>query len=275
MLKKRIIPVVLLKNGIIVRSKSFNRYQSTGNYLTQIQRYEDWGADEILYINISSDESHLLEDSPKTIGSTSSKSELGKGRKTFAECVNSVAEVCRIPLTVGGGIRSIEDVANYLKLGADKIMINTAAHYNLEFISQIAKQFGSQCIVCGVDVRKENDTWNVYYESGKVKSEISIEEWIKKVQDFGAGELLLHSIDRDGLSCGYDLELLKFIEPYCKVPVIALGGVGQFDDIYKLHASVDGFDYAAANIFHFTEQSLIKMKKHLYEKGMPLRMDKV
>ena len=272
MLKKRIIPVVLLKNGVIVRSRNFNRHQSTGNYLTQIERYVDWGADEILYINISSDGSHLLEDSPKTIGSTSSKSDLGKGRESFVEIVNSVAEVCKIPLTVGGGIRTIQDVEKYLKLGADKIMINTAAHYNLEFISEVAKKFGSQCVVCGIDVRKEDDIWAVYYESGRVKSASSIEDWVKTVQDFGAGELLLHSIDRDGFSSGYDIELLKFLEPYCNVPAIALGGVGQFDDIYKLHLETNGYDYAAANIFHFTEQSIIKMKKHLNEKGIPIRV---
>ena len=180
--------------------------------------------------------------------------------------------MCNVPLTIGGGIRTIEDIRVRLSAGADKISINTAVIDDPSFIKTAANRFGSQCIVVSIDVKKENNDWRVYKNFGQVATSYSIDEWIKIVDQFGAGEILLQSIDRDGSGLGYDLELIKKVEKLTKKPIIVLGGVGDFSHFVDGCCANKNIALSAANIFHFTEQSILNAKKYLINKNINTRL---
>lgn len=274
MLKTRLIPVLLLKNGILVRSRNFTFHQSMGNHIGQVERFSEWKADEIIYLDISRDNTYGLDNIKNVIGSSSSQSEVVQNsKKNILDIIADISKVCRVPLSVGGKIKTLEDIKKRLSVGADKVIINSSAIDNPEFIKEASKEFGSQCIVVNVDVKKiKENKWKVFKNFGKESTNLNLINWIEKIQDLGAGEILIQSIDRDGTSQGYDLSLLKLISKKIKVPYIFLGGAGSFEDFVDLHKANKEVSIAAANIFHFTEQSIIKAKKYMSENKINVRI---
>jgi len=277
MLKNRIIPVLLLKNGVLVRSRKFNLHQSTGNHLYQAQRFSEWKADEIIYLDITRDGEYNIYLGDNTIGSSSSnRNNTNESKNNIIDIIKDLSKVTRIPLTIGGKIKNLEDIRIRLRAGADKVTINSAAIENPSFISEAAKEFGSQCIVISVDVKKDiNSTipkWDIYKFYGKEKVDISLESWIEEIQTRGAGEILIQSIDNDGQGKGYDLDLINKVNQISRVPIICLGGVGSFEHFkegFEAHARIA---LAAANIFHFTEQSVLNAKKYLRQNNFNVRV---
>src|SRR3989344_1303979 len=220
MLKKRLIPCLFLKNGHLIRSEKFQYHQLLGDPIHQVERINSWSADELIYIDISDEEYYdLRRDDMKN-----------KSINNLYDIILEVAKTCFIPLTIGGNIRTIEDIRERLKRGADKVVINTKAIENPEFILNSAEIFGSQCIVIGIDVKINNKKeYEVYSNHGKKSTGKNPLEWAKEVEKLGAGEIFLNSIDRDGTAQGYDLKLIKIIAEGVKIPVIACGGVGIFE----------------------------------------------
>lgn len=275
MLKPRLIPVLLLKNGVLVRSKTFTFHQHTGDPEGQVERFADWKADELIYLDINRDNIHDYRETMSTIGSTSSQKNVESTvTNDFTKIIRSISRKCTIPLTVGGKVCTLEDIRLRLANGADKVSINTKALENPSFIEEASETFGSQCIVVCVDVKQDPDTkkYEVYKGFGKEPTGLDPITWCKEVEKRGAGEILLQSIDRDGTGQGYDIHLISSIVNAVSIPVIALGGVGSFDDfvegLNEGHASA----VAAANIFHFSENSVLNAKKHMKSAGINVRV---
>ncbi len=267
MLKKRLIPVLLLRNGIIVQSKGFKRYQPLGSPTSAVERLSSWASDELIYLDISREPVYGLGRHDLNHPAFSS----------IVEIIRLVASKCFMPLTFGGGIRSLEDVRQRLNAGADKVTVNTKAVEEPGFVTACAKEFGSQCVVVSIDARRADGSW-VVCKGGRTPVDRSPFSWAKEAEERGAGELLVNSIDRDGSGAGYDLELIAQVAEAVSIPVIAMGGVGtwhHFEEGLSTRASA----VAAANIFHYSENSVFNAKKHLYEKGcnvrrpLPLRAD--
>ena len=274
MLKTRLIPVLLLKNGILVRSRNFTFHQMMGNHIEQVKRFSEWKADEIVYLDISRDDSYGLDGNKNIIGSSSSNSEVVQNsKKNIIDIISDLSRICRVPLSVGGKIRTLEDIKKRLKAGADKVVINSVAIDNPEFIKKAAEEFRSQCIVVSIDVKKTSmDKWNIFKYFGKNITDLNLTKWIEIIQELGAGEILIQSIDRDGTSQGYDLDLLKSISKKITVPCIILGGAGNFDDFVKAHAINNEVSLAVANVFHFTEQSVLNAKKYMFKNKINVRV---
>lgn len=274
MLKTRLIPVLLLKNGVLVRSRNFSLHQSTGNHIYQVERFSEWKADEIIYLDISREATHSMRSGNSTIGSTSSNlhNSTEDCNTDIIQIIRKISKVCFVPLTVGGGIRTLEDIRIRLAAGADKVSINTIAIDEPDFITRASKEFGAQCIVVSIDVKKCNDSWKVYKNFGKDDANISIDEWVTMVEKLGAGEVLIQSIDCDGFGNGYDLNLIKYVEEKVKIPAIVLGGVGDFSHLVEGNNAGKNIALAAANIFHFTEHSVLNAKNFLYESGVNVRV---
>jgi cyclase len=264
-----------LKNGVLVKSKEFNFHQLTGDPIGQVERFTDWKADELIYIDISREGSHAKSESMSVIGSaTSSKDEELEETTDFYSIIKKVSSKCMIPLTAGGKIKTLQDISELLKNGADKVCINTKAIEDPSFIEKASKKFGSQCIVVSIDVKRDKKTGQVevYKNFGKDKTGLDPVKWSLEVEKRGAGEILLGSIDRDGLGTGYDLDLIKSVTEKVKIPVIALGGVGKFEDFVIGLETGKASAVAAANIFHFTELSVINAKKYLKSRGIDVRL---
>jgi len=277
MLKTRLIPVLLLKNGILVRSKEFSLHQSTGNHIYQLKRFSEWKTDEIIYLDISRDNIYDLNKGQSVIGTTSSNMRINNDLKNdMIDIIKNISKICRVPLTVGGKIRTLDDIRKRLKAGADKVVINTKAIENPEFIKEASKEFCSQCIVVCVDVIKVNISneinWEIVKCFGKEKTKLNLKEWIFKIQELGAGELLIQSVDKDGTGLGYDLDLIKIASKISKIPFIILGGVGSFQDLVDGYNINNDIALAATNIFHFTEQSVINAKKFMLKNNIDVRM---
>jgi cyclase len=261
MKKNRVIPVLLLRNGWLVQSKEFSRYQNLGNPISAVKRLSEWASDELIYLDISSDDSHDMR-----------RDDLGHpNRHSIFEIIEDVSKVAFMPITVGGRIRTMSDIEKRLACGADKVAINTIAIENPSFIENAAKEFGSQCIVISIDVKYQDGNPIVVGKRGKLPTAYSPEEWVKIVEHLGAGEILLNSIDRDGMKTGYDLELLNRVTAATKVPVIACGGVGQWSHFADALEQTKVDAVAAANIFHYSDQSVILAKKYLSERGLNVR----
>ncbi|MFH1310757.1 MAG: imidazole glycerol phosphate synthase cyclase subunit [Candidatus Omnitrophota bacterium] len=262
MKKKRLIPVLLLKNGFLVQSKSFARYQNLGNPVTAVKRLSEWAADELIYLDISRDNSYDLR-----------RDDLGyPNRGNIIDIISDVAKVCYMPIVVGGNICSIDDILLRLANGADKVSINTKALEYPCFIKESAKEFGSQCIVVSIDVKKTSDGKEVVMTNkGKDTTPYTPVDWAKKVEDFGAGEILLNSIDQDGVGKGYDIELLRSVSDAVNIPVIACGGVGEWSHLAEALDNTTVDAVAAANIFHYMDQSVYLAKKYLFERGYNVR----
>ncbi len=252
MLAKRIIPCLDTIGKNVVKGTSFVNIRVVGDAKELARRYEKEGADEIVLLDITASE---------------------EGRSTFVDVVTDVASELFVPLTVGGGIKNIEDVRRLLKAGADKVSINTSAVENPDLINQIASEFGSQCLVVAIDVkRRGKKSWEVYIKGGKVSTGIDFKDWVIEVEKRGAGEILLTSIDADGHLSGYDYELLEYALTYSNLPLIASGGAGSLEDLYKaLKIGVDAV--LAASIFHFGTYTIPEVKKYLREKRIWVRLD--
>jgi len=252
MLKKRIIPCLDVKDGRVVKGINFTNLKDAGDPVEQAKIYSDSGADEICFLDITA--SH-------------------ENRSILLDKVSQTANSCLIPLTVGGGVRSLEDIQNLLRAGADKVSINTAAVLNPDFVSQSSTKFGSQCIVIAIDVKKKNSTtWEVFTHGGRKHTGLDALVFSKKVEKLGAGEILLTSMDRDGTKTGYDLDLIKKISSSVSIPVIASGGVGNLEHLYQGFSIGGASAVLAASIFHYGNFSIIDAKNFLLQKGILVRL---
>jgi cyclase len=262
MLKCRLIPVLFLRNGFLVRSEQFKIHQKLGFPLTQVERYNAWDVDELMYIDISPDERY-------DIGRNDLR--VYENLSNILDIINAVSKKCFMPLTFGGRIRTLEDIHLRIAGGADKVTINTQAIEDPSFITAAAKEFGSQAIIVSIDAyRHEDSRYEVLCLLGKRGTGRFPHEWAEEAQDRGAGEIFLNSINRDGAACGYDLELISLVAKHTVIPIIACGGVGKYSDF------LDGIDagasaVAAGNIFHFKEMSYIMAKHELNKAGANVR----
>ncbi len=246
---KRIIPCLDVKDGRVVKGVNFVGLKDAGDPVEVAKRYNEEGADELTFLDITA--SH-------------------ENRDTIVHIVEEVAKEVFIPLTVGGGIRTLEDIYKLLNVGCDKVSINSSAVKNPEFVSEGAKRFGSQCIVVAIDGKKHGDSFNVYINGGRIDTGINAVEWAKEMEDRGAGEILLTSMDADGTKAGYDIPMLEAICSAVSIPVIASGGAGEMPHIKD--AFLAGADAAlAASIFHFREIEICDLKKYLRENGLVVR----
>lgn len=247
---KRIIPCLDVKDGRVVKGVNFVGLKDAGDPVEVAKRYNEEGADELTFLDITA--SH-------------------EERDTIVHIVEQVAKEVFIPLTVGGGIRVLNDIYKLLNVGCDKVSINSAAIKRPEFINEGAKRFGSQCIVVAIDVKKTGDQYNVYLNGGRVDTGINAFEWAKEVVDRGAGEILLTSMDADGTKAGFDLSITEQISRAVNVPVIASGGAGTMEHIKD--AFEHGADAAlAASIFHYKEIDIMDLKRYLSSEGIPVRL---
>jgi len=252
MVTKRIIPCLDVKEGKVVKGVHFENLKIAGDPVENASFYSKEGADELVFLDISA-----------TI----------EGRETMIDVVKKVAEVVFIPLTVGGGIKSVADIEKILQSGADKIGINTAAVKTSFLIEEGAKKFGSQCIVVAIDGKKtEEGKWEVYIESGKTPTGIDVVEWAKKVESLGAGEILLTSIDMDGTQKGYDIELTRKVTENVNLPVIASGGAGTLEHLAQVITEGKASAVLLASMLHYRQVTISQIKKFLNEKEIPVRL---
>jgi len=261
MLKNRLIPVLLLKNGLLVRSELFSVHQIIGNPIREVERFNQWNVDELVYLDISKDNDYDVRRSDTK----------DKELNNPLDILEEVSKTCFMPLTWGGRIKTVEDMRIRFQKGADKITINSEAVRNPSLITDGAKLFGSQAIVVSIDVkRSENREAEVYIDGGKTRTRLSVVEWAKNVEQLGAGEILLQCIDDDGMGEGYDIDLIKDVTSNTSIPVIACSGVGMYEhyvDGIKAGASA----VAAANIWHFKELTDRNSKRVMKKAGINVR----
>ncbi len=250
MLTKRIIPCLDVKDGRVVKGVNFVNLRDAGDPVTIAQAYNDQGADEIVFLDITA--SH-------------------ERRSIILDVVKRTAEQVFMPLTVGGGIKAIADIRDLLNAGADKISINTAAVNNPKLIRESAKIFGSQCIVIAVDAKKSSKGWEVYIHGGRTPTGKDVIKWVKEVEKLGAGEILLTSMDFDGTKNGYDTALTDAVCRAVNIPVIASGGAGQLEDFYQVFHKTKADAALAASVFHYGELKIQDVKKYLKKKKIGVR----
>ncbi len=251
MLAKRIIPCLDVDKGRVVKGVRFLNLRDAGDPVEVAKRYEEEGADELVFLDI-----------------TASAEE----RRIMIEVVKKVAETVFMPFTVGGGIRSTEDMRRLLEAGADKVSVNTAAVKNPEVIREGAQLFGSQCIVVAIDAKRKGDGWEVHINGGRTPTGMDAVSWAKEAEALGAGEILLTSMDRDGTKSGYDVELCRAVTEAVNIPVIASGGAGSMEHFYEVFKE-GGVDAAlAASLFHFKEVGIPELKSYLRERGILVRL---
>ena len=252
MLKKRIIPCLDINDGRVVKGINFINLVDAGDPAEQAKIYNDNGADEICFLDITAS---------------------SEDRDILLKIVKKTAQKISIPLTVGGGVRNLEDINKLLSSGADKVSINTAAVLNKNLIEESSKKFGSQCIVVAVDAKKVKDNkWEIFTHGGRKSTGKDAIKFIIKMQEMGAGEILLTSMDRDGTKKGYDLDLTKKVCNSVNIPVIASGGVGNLEHLYQGIKIGRASAVLAASIFHYGEFSIQDAKKYLDSKGIPVRI---
>ena len=252
MLKNRIIPCLDVKNGRVVKGINFIELKDAGDPVEQAKIYSDSGADEICFLDITAS---------------------NENRETIYEVVKKTSKNCFVPLTVGGGVRSIEDINKLLNCGADKVSINTAAVQNHNLIKEAAKRFGSQCIVVAIDAKKTDENkWSVYTHGGRERTDIDAIEYAKISESNGAGEILLTSMDKDGTQSGYDIQLTSKITKAINIPVIASGGVGSLDHLKDGIVKGGASAVLAASIFHFGTFSIKEAKEYLKSKNVSVRI---
>ena len=250
MVKIRIIPCLDVKNGRVVKGINFLNLIDAGNPVEQAKHYSENGADEICFLDISAS----LEN-----------------RDTMVNVVKKTANEVFIPLTVGGGISSISNIQALLKAGADKVSINSAAIKDPNIIKEASEYFGNQCIVVAVDAKKHENDWFVYSHGGTKKTNLHVLSWIEKVQNLGAGEILLTSMDKDGTKSGFDNELLSKVSEVIKIPLIASGGVGTLNHFYEGVVKGKADALLAASVFHFNEITIKEVKNFLKDKDINIR----
>lgn len=256
MLTKRIIPCLDVKDGRVVKGVSFLNLRDAGDPVEAAVVYDREGADELCFLDITA--SH-------------------ENRKTILDVVERTAARVFMPVTVGGGVRTLEDVRNLLNAGADKVSINTAAVERPEFVNEAAQRFGTQCIVVAIDAKQGSaaNRWEVFTHGGRRSTGLDVMDWAKRMEDYGAGEVLLTSMDQDGRQSGYDLALTAAVSERVSIPVIASGGVGTLDHLYDGFVKGKADAVLAASIFHFRTYTIPQAKAYLRERGIPVRLDSV
>lgn len=251
MLTKRIIPCLDVKDGRVVKGTKFVNLKDAGDPVEVAKEYEQQGADEVTFLDITA--SH-------------------ERRKIILDVVEQTATQCFMPLTVGGGIRDVEDIRNLLNAGADKVSINTAAVNEPEFVREAVERFGSSTIVVAVDAKRALEGWEVFIHGGRTPTGLDALEWCERMTEMGAGEILLTSMDRDGTKDGYDVELLKQVGGRISAPLVASGGVGTLEHIYEGLTKGTADAALAASIFHFREYTVGEVKEYLAKKGVNVRI---
>ena len=251
MLAKRIIPCLDIKDGRVVKGVNFVNLRDAGDPVEQARLYDEQGADELVFLDISA--TH-------------------EGRKTTLELVSRVAETVFMPLTVGGGIREVDDMRNLLLAGADKVSVNSAAVKRPELLSEGASRFGAQCIVLAIDARRKDSSWEVYVSGGRTPTGLDAVEWAVRGVELGAGEILLTSMDSDGTLAGYDIELTRIISDIVAVPVIASGGAGTMQHFTEVLTKGNADAALAASLFHDGKLKIAALKKELHGQGIPIRL---
>lgn len=253
MYAKRIIPCLDVNNGRVVKGVNFVNLIDAGDPVECAKVYDKAGADELVFLDITAS---------------------SDARETVVDMVEAVAKSVFIPFTVGGGIRSVEDFRKILNAGADKVSVNSAAIKNPELIKEAAQKFGSQCVVCAIDAKRRpgGEGWTIYLNGGRVDTGIDAVEWAKKVEDLGAGEILLTSMDCDGTKEGYDLELTRAVSESVSIPVIASGGAGEMEHFLDAFQKGKADAVLAASLFHFKEIEIMDLKKYLAKNGESVRM---
>lgn len=252
MLAKRIIPCLDVKNGRVVKGVSFVNLRDAGDPVECAKAYNEKGADELVLLDITA---------------------TSDGRDTMIDIVQEVANTIFIPFTVGGGIKQIDDFYQLLRAGADKVSVNSAAVRNPNLISEAAKQFGSQCVVCAIDAKRNGDSFEVYLNGGRIPTGINAIEWAKESYNRGAGEILLTSMDCDGQKNGYDLELTKQVSESVGIPVIASGGAGKLEHFYDALTVGCADAVLAATLFHFNEIPIKNLKEYLNNNEVAVRTE--
>ncbi|MBM97450.1 MAG: imidazole glycerol phosphate synthase subunit HisF [Oceanospirillaceae bacterium] len=251
-LAKRIIPCLDVDKGRVVKGVNFVGIRDAGDPVEIAKRYNDQGADEITFLDITA--SH-------------------EGRDTTVHMVEAIAEQVFIPLTVGGGIRELADIRNMLNAGADKVSINSAAVYNPDFVREASEKFGAQCIVVAIDAKQVGEGhWEIFTHGGRKPTGINAVEWAAKMADYGAGEILLTSMDRDGVKSGFDLGVTRAVSDAVNIPVIASGGVGNLDHLVDGVTQGKADAVLAASIFHFGEYTVQQAKQHMADAGIEMRL---
>jgi len=252
MLKNRIIPCLDVKNGRVVKGINFVELKDAGDPVEQAKIYSEGGADEICFLDITAS---------------------NENRDTILEIVRKTAKECFVPLTVGGGVRTIQNITDLLLAGADKVSINTAAVNNIAFVKEASKKFGSQCIVVAIDAKKVSDQkWEVFTHGGRNKTGIDAIKFAKDAETNGAGEILLTSMDKDGTKSGYDIDLLKAVTSSTNIPVIASGGVGTLEHLHDGIVKGGASAVLAASIFHYGEHKIKDAKEYLNSKNVSVRL---
>lgn len=248
---KRIIPCLDVKDGRVVKGINFVGLKDAGDPVEVAKRYNHEGADEITFLDITA--SH-------------------EKRKTIVDVVKEVAKEVFIPLTVGGGISTLEDIYSLLHVGCDKVSVNSSAIKNPSFINESSKRFGSQCIVVAIDAKKVGNSWNIFMNGGRIDTKIDAIEWAKEVEQRGAGEILLTSMDSDGVKNGFDIPLTRAISDVVNIPVIASGGAGRKEDFDEVFENGGADAALAASIFHYKEVDIMELKHYLATKNISVRL---
>ena len=251
MLKNRIIPCLDVKNGRVVKGINFVELKDAGDPVEQAKIYSKGGADEICFLDITAS---------------------NENRATIYDVVKNTSKQCFVPLTVGGGVRSVDDINKLLNCGADKVSINTAAVKNPKLVEKSSKKFGSQCIVVAIDAKKNKNTWEIYTHGGRKNSKINAIDFAKKMENCGAGEILITSMDRDGTQSGYDIDLVRKVSSETNIPIIASGGVGKLDHLAEGIRLGKASAVLAASIFHYGKYSINEAKEYLKLNGIPVRI---
>lgn len=250
MLKVRIIPTLLWRDFTLVKGQRFDSWRRVGTLVPSIKVYNKRQVDELIIVDI-----------------TASR----EGRQPDFREISEFSQECFMPLTVGGGVRSVEHIRELLRAGADKVSINSAAYENPQLIAEGARLFGNQCLVVSLDARRVGDRYECFSHGGTKPTGFEVTEWAKRVQDLGAGEILITSIENDGMMNGYDLDLIRLVTESVNIPVIVQGGCGTYEDMYL--AIKNGANaVSAASIFHFTEQTPLEAKRYLGTRGIPVRL---
>jgi imidazole glycerol-phosphate synthase subunit HisF len=252
MFKVRVIPCLDVKDGRVVKGVNFVDLRDAGDPVEAAIAYDAAGADELTFLDINA--TH-------------------ENRGTMMDVVRRTAEACFMPLTVGGGVRTVDDIKALLRAGADKVSINSAAVANKQFVKEAAQKFGEQCIVVAIDAKRAGSRWEIFTHGGRKSTGIDAIEFAQEVVSLGAGEILLTSMDRDGTRSGFDIELTRAIADSVSVPVIASGGVGNLDHLVEGIRSGHATAVLAASIFHFGEFTIREAKDHMIRAGLPMRLD--